>query len=75
MVKNEVWDVVPLPEGHKAIGCKWIYKSKLDRHGNVKRRRSRLVAKGYNQKEGIDYGENFSPVSRKDSQNYNGICS
>ena len=36
MVKNEVWDVVPLPTGHKAIECKWIYKSKLDCHGNVK---------------------------------------
>ena len=67
MKDNDVWDLVPLPEGAKPIGCKWIFKIKRDSKGNVERYKTRLVAKGFTQKEGIDYKETFSPVSSKDS--------
>lgn len=30
---NNTWDIVPLPEGRKAIGCKWIYKIKRGSNG------------------------------------------
>ncbi|GJZ83440.1 putative RNA-directed DNA polymerase [Tanacetum coccineum] len=56
-----------LPNGVKPVGCKWVYKMKLDHKGNIKRYKVRLIAKGYTQKEGIDYNETFSHVSRKDS--------
>jgi ATP-binding cassette subfamily B (MDR/TAP) protein 1 len=62
--KNNTWDLVPLPQGRKAIGNKWVYKIKRDDNDQVERYRARLVVKGYAQKEGIDFNEIFSPVVR-----------
>jgi len=51
----------------KPIGCKWIFKTKRNSKGNIKLYKTLLVAKGFTQKEDIDYKENFSPVFSKDS--------
>lgn len=62
--KNKTWQLVDLPQGHKAIGLKWVYKLKTDQHGEVTKHKARLVAKGYVQRHGIDYEEVFAPVTR-----------
>ena len=55
--------MVDLPEGIKPIGCKWIFKKKTDMEGNVITYKAKLVAKGYRQRQGIDYDKTFSPVA------------
>ena len=59
---NLVWELVDLLEGFKPIGCKWIYKRKREADGKVKTFKGRLVAKGFTQKEGVDYEDTFCPV-------------
>ncbi|GKB23491.1 putative ribonuclease H-like domain-containing protein, partial [Tanacetum coccineum] len=52
-----VWTLVDLPHGKKAIGTKWVFRNKRDQRGIVVRNKGRLVAQGYRQEEGIDYDE------------------
>ena len=62
--KNDTWDLVPLLDGRKPVGCKWVFKKKVGSDGSVEKYKVRLVAKGYSQVEGIDFGEIFSPVAK-----------
>ncbi|KAH9707912.1 BED-type domain-containing protein [Citrus sinensis] len=63
MYSNKVWELVEAPNGVKPIRCKWIYKRKRGVDERVETFKVRLVAKGFTQKEGIDYEETFSPVA------------
>ncbi|GKC68531.1 putative ribonuclease H-like domain-containing protein, partial [Tanacetum coccineum] len=60
----QVWELVPQPDCVMIIALKWIYKVKLDKYGDVLKNNARLVAKGYQQEEGIDLEESFAPVAR-----------
>lgn len=63
LMKNRTWNLVKRPEKQKVIGCRWILTRKPGIPGVEKPRfKSRLLAKGYSQKEGVDFGEIFSPV-------------
>jgi hypothetical protein len=62
-----VYDLVEISNGAKTVGCKWVYKTKYDFKGKIKRFKERLVAKGFTQREAIDYTEIVSPISKKDS--------
>ena len=66
--KNETSKLCELPKGHRALLAKWIYKRK-ENIPEVKNARwkARLVVRGYNQKEGIDFNEVFSPIARHTS--------
>jgi hypothetical protein len=61
--RNQVWESVEPPLGCKPIGTKWVWKNKEGEKGEVVRNKSRLVAQGFSQKEGIDYDETFALVA------------
>src|SRR4051812_4197224 len=80
--RNKVWSLVKIPDPtkHNIIGAKWIFRNKQDEDGIVVRNKARLVAQGYTQIEGIDFGETYAPVARLESirvmlafANHNGI--
>lgn len=62
IIKNETWDLIDLPLGHKPLTTKWVFKIKRWRDGASLIYKARLVARGFKQEEGIDYKETFAPV-------------
>ena len=61
---NHVWPLFKVSPGQKAITCKWIYKLKQANASYPAQFKARLVARGFQQQEGIDYSETFAPVSK-----------
>nr|GEX44522.1 hypothetical protein [Tanacetum cinerariifolium] len=59
-----VWELVDRPLCKNIINIKWLWKNKRDEENTVIRNKSRLVAKGYAQKEGVNFEESFAPVTR-----------
>ncbi|GKF23830.1 retrovirus-related pol polyprotein from transposon TNT 1-94 [Tanacetum coccineum] len=49
------------------ITLEWIYKVKLDEMGGILKNKAHLVARGYRQKEGINFEESFALVARLDA--------
>jgi hypothetical protein len=62
--RNQVWELVDPPPGCKPIGTKWVWKDKEGEKDEVVRNKSRLVAQGVSQEEGIDYKEIFATITR-----------
>ncbi|GJX93076.1 putative ribonuclease H-like domain-containing protein [Tanacetum coccineum] len=61
---QQVWILMDLPFGKKAIGTKWVFRNKRDERSIVVKNKARLVAQGHRQEEGIDYDEVFAPIAR-----------
>jgi hypothetical protein len=61
--RNQVWELVDPPSECKPIGTKWVWRNKEGEKGDMVRNKSRLVAQGFSQKEGINYEETFAPVA------------
>ncbi|GJS07094.1 retrovirus-related pol polyprotein from transposon TNT 1-94 [Tanacetum coccineum] len=64
ILQNRTWELVDLPPGCKALGYKWIFKKKMKADGTVDKYKARLVIQGFRQREGLDYFDTYSPVTR-----------
>ena len=63
-MKNDVWDIVPKLEKKSVVSSKWIYKMKHVVVRSIENHKERFVARGFSQKDGLDFEETFSPVAR-----------
>ena len=47
IMKNDLWDIVPKPEGKSVVSSKWIYKIKHVADGSIEKYKARFVARGF----------------------------
>ncbi|KAE8656802.1 ATP-dependent zinc metalloprotease FTSH 3 [Hibiscus syriacus] len=62
--KNATWTVTDLPQGKKAVGCKWIFTVKYNSNDSIQQYKARLVVRGFTQTYDIDFTETFVPVAK-----------
>ncbi|GKE82123.1 putative ribonuclease H-like domain-containing protein [Tanacetum coccineum] len=69
---QQVWILVDLPYRKMVIGTKWVFRNKRDERSTIVKNKTRLMAQGFRQEEGIDYDEVFAPVARIKAISTNG---
>ena len=62
LIENGTWRLVDRPTDQHVLTAKWAFKRKRDIDGNIKRYKARWVARGFEQREGVDYFETFAAV-------------
>ena len=60
--RQKTWSLVPAPPNVNLMGCKWLFKLKLNSDGSISRYKAKLVAKSIHQQAGVNYHETFSPI-------------
>jgi len=63
-VRQKLFSIISKPIGRKVIGCKWVFKTKLDAEGQIEHYKARLVAQGFSQIPGVNFDEMFALVTR-----------
>lgn len=63
IMQNDVWEVLLRPTDRVVVGSHWIYKIKHNVDSSIKKYKARFMAKGFSQKEGIDFEETFALVA------------
>ena len=64
IIKNDVWEVVPRLKDKSMVSSKWIFKTKHSADGSIGKYKAWFVARGFSQKEGINYEKIFAPMAR-----------
>ena len=64
MIKNDTWYESELPKGKRAVSSRWIFTIKYQANGQIDRKKTRLVARGFTQTYGEDYIDTFAPVAK-----------
>lgn len=67
LIDKDVFELVPLPKGKRAIGCRWHYRTKLNTDKTIDKLKARLVAKGFLQKHGVDFDETYAPSTKHET--------
>ena len=68
LIKARTWRLrAQKPADANLVGCKWVFKLKRDKDGNISKFKARLVAQGFTQVYGVDYAETYAPVARYSS--------
>lgn len=65
--ENFTWSLVELPNRSKPVSTRWVFRVKRDANGEIQQYKARLIARGFSQREGIDYNETFNHVARFDT--------
>ena len=64
LIDNGTWSIVEKPEGTRLISSKWVFKRKVDAHGNFDKYKARLVVRGFTQQLGVNYDCTYAPVAK-----------
>ena len=62
LIRNDTWALVPLRREQNLVGNKWVFRIKQNSNSSIARYKTRLVAKGFHQRRGINFHETFSPM-------------